>query len=161
MSLPRHITDTAGLGGNRCFLALCLAIGLQPLAYAATAVESSSNAPAAVISPTNFTPTSLLLAPETNSEIPTSGTLVENFSTRLAMARYLEKTGLQEKKLEAKQAKRTSCHPESQRVPAQEIVRHAAQITCQFIRLVRHCLFEKTSWRLALPLFKLRLESYL
>jgi hypothetical protein len=47
------------------------------------------------------------------------------------------------------------------RVPAQEMVRHAAQITCQFIRLVRHCLAYKTPWRDALPLFQRRLDSYL
>jgi hypothetical protein len=51
--------------------------------------------------------------------------------------------------------------PASQRVPAQEMVRHAAQLTCQFIRLVRHCLDYKTPWREALPLFHRRLESHL
>jgi hypothetical protein len=47
------------------------------------------------------------------------------------------------------------------RVPAQEMVRHTAQLTCQFIRLVRHCLARQTSWRDALPLFQRRLDSYL
>jgi hypothetical protein len=73
----------------------------------------------------------------------------------------LEKTGLTEQKLEKKHEQRISCNQENQRVPAQEMVRHAAQMTCQFIRLVRHCLFQKTTWRLALPLFQARLKYYL
>jgi len=73
----------------------------------------------------------------------------------------LEKTGLSEEKLDKKHAQRINCNQENQRVPAQEMVRHAAQITCQFIQLVRHCLFQKTTWQLALPLFQARLKYYL
>ena len=35
------------------------------------------------------------------------------------------------------------------------------QLTCQFIRLVRHCLEHKTLWPAALPLFQQRLYAYL
>jgi len=97
MSLPCRTTDTAGSGCHRWLLTLCLAIGLQPQTDSAGAGECSSNAPAAAISPTNFIPTPRLLAPETNSVIPTGGALVENFNTRLATARYLEKTGQADK----------------------------------------------------------------
>jgi len=34
-------------------------------------------------------------------------------------------------------------------------------LTCQFIRLVRHCLEHKVPWHAALPVFQRRLESYL
>ena len=46
-------------------------------------------------------------------------------------------------------------------VSSQRMVRHAGALTCQFIRLVRHCLRRRTSWADALPLFRLRLEAYL
>jgi len=41
------------------------------------------------------------------------------------------------------------------------MVRHAAQLTCQFIRLVRPCLDYPVPWHEALPLFQRRLDSYL
>ena len=41
------------------------------------------------------------------------------------------------------------------------MVRHAAQLTCQFIRLVRYYLDHQTPWREALPHFRRRLDVYL
>jgi hypothetical protein len=73
----------------------------------------------------------------------------------------LEQAGVSESKIELKRTATATARPASQRVPAQEMVRHASQLTCQFIRLVRHCLDYKTPWRHALPLFQRRLESYL
>jgi len=73
----------------------------------------------------------------------------------------LEQASIREQKVEREHTTRQDALPSSQRVPAQEMVRHAAQLTCQFIRLVRHCLDYKTSWRDALPLFQRRLGSYL
>ncbi len=73
----------------------------------------------------------------------------------------LEQAGLREQKVERQHAAQQAARPESHRVPAQERVRHAAQLTCQFIRLVRHCLIYKSSWRETLPLFQRRLEAYL
>jgi hypothetical protein len=73
----------------------------------------------------------------------------------------LEQAGLTEQKVERKRAAEQKARPVSQRVPAQEMVRHATQLTCQFIRLFRHCLAYKTPWRDALPLFQRRLEAYL
>jgi len=85
--------------------------------------------------------------------------LVHNLLTILLAS--LELAGIREQKIERQQAARTAARPASQRVPAQEMVRHAAQLTCQYIRLLRHCLAHHTSWRAALPLFRLRLEAYL
>lgn len=73
----------------------------------------------------------------------------------------LERAGVRELKIERKQAARRNACPAAQRVPAQEMVRHAAQLSCQFIRLVRHYLDRKTPWLEALPRFQLRLASYL
>jgi len=73
----------------------------------------------------------------------------------------LEKEGLSETKLIKKETQRLHARPDSMRLPAQEMIHHAAQLSCQFIRLVRHCLFHKTSWQVAFPLFRSRLESYL
>ena len=73
----------------------------------------------------------------------------------------LEAAGIRERKVERKQAERLQARSPAQQVPAQEMVRHAAQLTCQFIRLVRHYLVHKTPWRDALPRFQLRLEAYL
>jgi hypothetical protein len=73
----------------------------------------------------------------------------------------LERAGIREQKIERQQAARIKARAESHRVPAQEMVRHAAQLTCQFIRLLRHCLAHHTSWREALPLFQRRLAAYL
>ncbi len=66
-----------------------------------------------------------------------------------------------DQKVVDKTAKRRAAVPEHQRVPAQEMVRHAHALTCQFIRLVKHCLRFKIPWEAALPLFKKRLTSYL
>jgi len=85
--------------------------------------------------------------------------LVHNLLTLLLVT--LEQAGLSEKKLERVQTARRNARAEKQRVPAQEMVRHAAQLTCQFIRLVRHCLDYKVPWREAQPLFQRRLDSYL
>jgi hypothetical protein len=73
----------------------------------------------------------------------------------------LEQADIRERKVERRQAARIQARSPAQRVPAQEMVRHAAQLTCQFIRLVRHYLVHKTPWRDALPRFQLRLEAYL
>ncbi len=58
-------------------------------------------------------------------------------------------------------ARRRAKTPKHKRVPAQEMVRHAHALSCQLIRLVRHCLRYKIPWNLAFPLFKQRLYSYL
>lgn len=73
----------------------------------------------------------------------------------------LEAADIREHKVERKQAERIQARPPARRIPAQEMVRYAAQHTCQFIRLVRHYLVHKTLWRDALPRFQLRLEAYL
>ena len=73
----------------------------------------------------------------------------------------LEKIGLHESKVIARREKVRRTQPEHKRVPSQMMVRHALCLTCQFIRLVRHCLREKTPWNVALPLFESRLKSYL
>ena len=73
----------------------------------------------------------------------------------------LEQAGIREQKVERQRTARRDAQTDTHRVPAQEMVRHAAQLTCQFIRLLRHCLVYNTSWRDALPLFQLRLEAYL
>jgi hypothetical protein len=73
----------------------------------------------------------------------------------------LEQAGIREEKIESQQSARKKDRPAAQRVPAQEMVRHASQITCQFIRLLRHYLVHKTPWRDALPLFQRRLAIYL
>ena len=73
----------------------------------------------------------------------------------------LEQAGIREKKVERQQAERIKRRPASQRVPAQEMVRHAAQLTCQFIRLLRRCIAHHTTWHEALPLFRRRLDAYL
>lgn len=73
----------------------------------------------------------------------------------------LEQAGIHEEKVERQQDARREAQPKTRRVPAQEMVRHASQITCQFIRLLRHYLVHKTPWRDALPVFQRRLEAYL
>jgi hypothetical protein len=77
------------------------------------------------------------------------------------LLRTLESAGVSEQKTAPCAAKRIRQQAANQRVPAQEMVRHATQLTCQFIRLVRHCLEHQTCWAVALPLFKRRLEAYL
>ena len=73
----------------------------------------------------------------------------------------LEAADIRERKVERKQAERVQARPTEKRVPAQEMVRYAAQHTCQFIPPVRHYLVHKTPWHEALPRFQLRLEAYL
>lgn len=85
--------------------------------------------------------------------------LTHNLLTILLVT--LERTGLTEQKVQRRRAAVLKAWPASQRVPSQEMVRHATQLTCQFIRLVRHCLAYRTPWRDALPLFQRRLEAYL
>lgn len=85
--------------------------------------------------------------------------LLHNLLTVL-MAR-MENIGTPDQKVLDKTEKRRAANPEHKRVPAQEMVRHAHALSCQFIRLVRHCLRYKTPWSHALPLFKARLHCYL
>lgn len=73
----------------------------------------------------------------------------------------LELADLREEKTAVQQQARRDARPAVQRVPAQEMVRHATQLTCQFIRALRHCLRYQTLWRDALPLFQRRLTAYL
>ena len=73
----------------------------------------------------------------------------------------LEEKGIREKKVEERSKKRREATPEKKRVPAQEMVRHAYTMTCQFIRLLRHAVRYKYAWHEALPLFKQRLEAYI
>ena len=85
--------------------------------------------------------------------------LLHNLLTVL-LAR-MEHIGIPDQKVLDKTEKRRAATPEHKRVPAQEMVRHAHALSCQFIRLVRHCLRYKIPWIDALPLFKLRLHAYL
>ena len=85
--------------------------------------------------------------------------LTHNLLTILLCA--LEAAGLREEKIHRRAARATQKQPAERRVPAQEMVRHATQLTCQFIRLVRHYLEHKTLWPAALPLFQRRLDAYL
>lgn len=85
--------------------------------------------------------------------------LTHNLLPRLLAT--LEKASITEQKVERKRATVLKTRPAHQRVSAQEMVRHATQLTCQFIRLVRHCLAHKTSWSEAPLLFERRLEAYL
>lgn len=85
--------------------------------------------------------------------------LLHNLLTVLLVA--LEKTGLSEEKVLARRAAAWRRLAPHQHVPTQEMIRYALCLTCQFIRLVRHCLREKTPWKQALPLFECRLKIYL
>lgn len=85
--------------------------------------------------------------------------LTHNLLTILLVT--LEQAGLTEKKITHRHVDRRDYAPTDRRVPAQEMVRHATQLTCQFIRLVRHCLLYETPWHAALPLFQSRLTAYL
>ena len=85
--------------------------------------------------------------------------LTHNLLTLLLVT--LEQAGITEQKVARQHAARQAARPAARRVPAQELVRHATQLTCQFIRLLRHCLNHQTPWRDALPLFQRRLEAYL
>ena len=70
----------------------------------------------------------------------------------------LEELGLREDKVASKNSQRLQHKPSP---PAHLLVRHSFALTCQFIRLVRHCFRNKTRWLHALPLFRLRLHAYL
>jgi hypothetical protein len=85
--------------------------------------------------------------------------LLHNLLTVLLAS--LEAIGLRESKVDERRERVRRLQPEARRVPAQLMVRHALCLTCQFIRLVRHCLREQTPWNEALPLFESRLKSYL
>ena len=85
--------------------------------------------------------------------------LLHNLLTVL-LAR-MEHIGTPDQKILDKAAKRRAATTEDKRVPAQEMVRHAHALSCQFIRLVRHCFRYKIPWIEALPIFKLRLNCYL
>lgn len=74
---------------------------------------------------------------------------------------HLESAGISESKVHSRTATKRTQTPPAHRVPTQEMVRHALQLTCQFIRLVRHCLEHRTRWIEALPLFQQRLSCYL
>jgi hypothetical protein len=86
-------------------------------------------------------------------------TLLHNLLTVL-LAR-MESIGLYDQKILDRTAKRREHTPLHTRVPAQEMVHHAHALSCQFIQLVKHCFRFKIPWSHALPLFKLRLHSYL
>ena len=73
----------------------------------------------------------------------------------------LERLGIYELKVERKAERHLAQVPAEKVVPSHQMVRHAGAMTCQFIRVVRNCLRQKTSWLQALPLFRLRLETYL
>ncbi len=85
--------------------------------------------------------------------------LLHNLLTVLLVA--LESAGVVEQKVLDRRAAARRLQPSGKRVPAQEMVRDALCLTCQFIRLVRHCLREKMPWKMALPLFECRLRIYL
>jgi hypothetical protein len=73
----------------------------------------------------------------------------------------LESIGVPATKVHARARDRFDAAPAAKRVPSREYVRHAFQLTCQFIRLLRHCLEHRTRWIDALPLFQQRLAAYL
>ena len=73
----------------------------------------------------------------------------------------LEDKGAWERKVEERKKKRREATPEDKRVPAQDMVRYAHAMTCQFIRLPRHAVRHKYAYKEAMPLFKLRLEAYI
>lgn len=85
--------------------------------------------------------------------------LLHNLLTVLLVA--LESAGVTEKKVLDRRAAARRRQPPEKRVPTQEMVRHALCLTCQFIRLVRHCLRAQMPWKMALPLFECRLKIYL
>lgn len=85
--------------------------------------------------------------------------LLHNLLTVL-LAR-MEQIGFAEKKVHVRTAQRRAETKPENRVPAQEMVLHALTLTCQFIRLVRHCLRYKIPWEGALPLFQRRTAMYL
>jgi len=91
MLLNRRITDPVGWLSRACFfLAFGLVAGLQsPMGSAAE--ESATNAPVPALQ-VGLTPTPPLASTETNFVIPTGGGFAEDFNTRLATARYYEKT---------------------------------------------------------------------
>jgi len=82
--------------------------------------------------------------------------LVHNLLT-LFLAR-LESRGIREEKVYGRIAERTAAAPPP---VAQQMVQGFSILTCQYIRLVRHCLRYKMPWSDAMPLFKARLSAYI
>lgn len=74
---------------------------------------------------------------------------------------HLESADLEEVTAPSRAEARRINTPAPQQVPSRQMVRHAHQLTCQFIRLVRYCLDHRTRWIDALPLFERRLTCYL
>ena len=73
---------------------------------------------------------------------------------------HLESADLEEVTAPSRAKARRINTPAPQQVPSRQMVRHAHQLTCQFIRLVRYCLDHRTRWIDALPLFERRLTCY-
>jgi tetratricopeptide (TPR) repeat protein len=93
------ITDMPrGVACARWFLALGLALRLQSAAAGEVvpATDADTNVPVPV-SPAEGIPGPHPALTETNHGVPHGGLLVENFNTRLASARYLEKTSQPDK----------------------------------------------------------------
>ncbi len=65
-----------------------------------------------------------------------------------------KENSVNEAKVQSHTAARRAETPITQRVPSRERVRHAFQLTCQFIRLVCYCLDHRVRWIEALPLFQ-------
>lgn len=82
--------------------------------------------------------------------------LVHNLLT-LFLAR-LEERGIREEKVHERTAERTAVTPSP---VSQQMVQGFSILTCQYIRLVRHCLRYKIPWSDAIPLFRARLSAYI
>ena len=80
-------------------------------------------------------------------------TLLHNLFTLLL--HRLEGEGVKEEKVLRRRAANPSI------VPTRRMLPHVHTLTCQFIRAVRTLVARSSLWSEALPLFKLRLESYL
>jgi len=85
--------------------------------------------------------------------------LLHNLMT--VLLHRMEQIGFDEKKVTLRIARRRDQIDPEKRVPSYEMVHHAPALTCQFIRLVRHCLRYKIPWECALPLFQRRTAMYL
>ena len=102
MPLPCRTANPLRLRCACWLLPLWLGMGFlsQADSQSADAILSSNEPVAVVVTnviSTNVIPTTISLAPETNPAAPAGGTLVENFNTRLATARFLEKTSQPDK----------------------------------------------------------------
>ncbi len=82
--------------------------------------------------------------------------LVHNLLT-LLLAR-MENHDIREEKVERRVVQRNAKNPPP---PSHQMVQHFTILTCQFIRLLRHCFRHETPWQTALPLFRRRLFAYL